>query len=61
LTLIFKYHPASEEVNTMTKKKNGDKDITPIGAHILEILARMPMSFKLIVGDIDNDILLIEF
>ena len=44
----------------MTKKKNGDKDITPIGAHILEILARMPMSFKLIVGDIDNDMLLVE-
>jgi len=32
-----------------------------VGTHILEILARMPMSFKLIVGDIDNDILLIEF
>ena len=39
----------------MTKKKNGDKDITPIGAHILEILARMPMSFKLIVGDVDEE------
>ena len=26
-----------------------------VGSHMLEILARMPMSFKLIVGDIDED------
>ncbi len=33
LSVIYRYHLAPEEVNTMAKK-NGDKDISPIGVLI---------------------------